>query len=452
MTTTPGADGRRLPDARSVLAVVAHPDDESFGLGAVLAHLGEQGAEVAVLCFTRGEASTLGVADPSLGDRRGAELAAAATELGVSRVELFDRPDGSLASEPLDQLAAEVASVAEAVGAELLVVFDQGGVTGHPDHGRATEAALAGAPDLPVLAWTLPRPVADDLNAELGTAFVGRGDDEIDLVVAVDRIRQQRAIARHASQSGDNPVLARRLERLGGSEWLRWLRPPGSPTASSTAPGGEPSTRAPLAEVAAEWDRRYAATDRLFRAEPDQTLVEVVGPLAPGRALDLGAGEGRNSLWLAARGWQVTAVDLSRQALGRLAQAAAADGLEVATATDDALAYLASAGRAGAFDLVVLAYVHPVPADRAPVLRAAAAAVAPGGFLFVVGHHHRPHGVGDGFDPARLYGETDLRRAADGLEVLRLEARHGQSDIHEPGTDLVLWARRPPNPRPTPAS
>lgn len=67
----------------------------------------------------------------------------------------------------------------------------------------------------------------------------------------------------------------------------------------------------------------------MFRAEPDESLVELVSPLPPGRAVDLGAGEGRNSLWLAREGWDVVAVDASEVALDRLSRAAAVEGVEV---------------------------------------------------------------------------------------------------------------------------
>lgn len=216
----------RLPVASSVLAVCAHPDDESFGLGAVLKAFVSNGSDAAVLCFTRGEASTLGVALRPLNEIRGEELVEAARELGVCRVTLLGHPDGSLAKRPLDDLASEVRAMADEVHADLLLVFDEGGVTGHPDHCSATEAALMAATNLPVLAWTLPRRVSGRLNAEFGTCFVGRDDEKIDLVVPVDRTDQRRAIACHTSQSNDNPVLWRRLELLGEHESLRWLRPP----------------------------------------------------------------------------------------------------------------------------------------------------------------------------------------------------------------------------------
>lgn len=232
MTATPDPAGRDqagdLPAVTSALAVCAHPDDETFGLGAVLDRLAAMGATVSLLCFTHGERSTLGASD-DLASIRAAELGAAAAVLGASHVELLDLPDGGLASQPLAALSAQVARTAEAVGADLLVVFDEDGVTAHPDHRRATEAALAGAPELPVLAWTVPDRVARALNAELGTGFLGRPDEEIDVVVTVDRARQWRAIACHATQSGDNPVLRRRLELLGDVEALRWLRRPAPP-------------------------------------------------------------------------------------------------------------------------------------------------------------------------------------------------------------------------------
>ncbi|MHB1775676.1 MAG: PIG-L family deacetylase [Acidimicrobiales bacterium] len=220
-----------MPAAASVLAVCAHPDDESFGLGAVLAGFVERGTPVSLLCFTRGEASTLGAAAPGAGgdaldERRRVELAKAAAELGIGRVVLLDHPDRSLTGQPLDRLADEVAAAADEVAADLLVVFDDGGITGHPDHCRATAAALTGAPELPVLAWAVPQRVADTLNTELGTTFVGRPPEEVDLVLVVDRARQCRAIAWHASQCADNPVLERRLGLQGDTETLRWLRPP----------------------------------------------------------------------------------------------------------------------------------------------------------------------------------------------------------------------------------
>ncbi|MHB8246802.1 MAG: PIG-L deacetylase family protein [Acidimicrobiales bacterium] len=218
-----------LPEATELLVVCAHPDDESFGLGGLLSSFTEQGTCVRVLCLTHGEASTLGVGARPLGELRAEELEGAAKVLGVGSVTLHGYHDGHLGEVGLDELAALVDEVAD--GADLLLAFDEAGITGHPDHIRATQAALAvgASRGLPVLAWALPQDVATQLNEELGTRFVGRAPDELDFAVVVDRDRQLEAIACHASQSGDNPVLWRRLELLGDSEHLRWLTPAATP-------------------------------------------------------------------------------------------------------------------------------------------------------------------------------------------------------------------------------
>ena len=218
----------QLPATRSVLAVCAHPDDESFGLGAALATFGESGTSTSVLCFTHGEASTLGADTPELGRVRAGELAAAADELGVAEVELLHYRDGQLSDEPLAELNTRIHRAVQRAGADLLLVFDEGGITGHADHCRASEAAVAVARELglPVLAWTLPERVADALNLQFGAGFVGRSDTELDYVVQVDRTRQRRAIDQHVSQAVDNPVLGRRLALQGDEEAFRWLVAP----------------------------------------------------------------------------------------------------------------------------------------------------------------------------------------------------------------------------------
>jgi N-acetylglucosamine malate deacetylase 2 len=214
-----------LPSASMVLAVCAHPDDESFGLGAVVSAYTAAGIPVALLCFTAGEASTLGNGTEDLPIVRARELAAAGAVLGILHTELLTYPDGGLATIPLGDLAAHVSRHIDHFAADLLLVFDEGGVTGHRDHCVATAAALAAAEARPtrVLAWTAPMKVADALNSEFGTHFAGRVDGELDAEIEVDRARQRRAIACHVSQATHNPVLWRRLELLGGREWLRFL-------------------------------------------------------------------------------------------------------------------------------------------------------------------------------------------------------------------------------------
>lgn len=214
-----------LPAASSVLVVCAHPDDESFGLGAVLTAFVGQGARTTVLCFTRGEASTLHATEGDLATVRSREFERAARVLGVSGSEMLDYPDGHLADRPASELTAHVVRMAHQVGADLLLTFDEGGITGHPDHQQATRvAAIAAATlDVPVLAWAIADEVASALNIAFGTQFLGRREDQLDFRVPIDRVIQREAIACHASQSASNPVLRRRLEWSGQVEPLRWL-------------------------------------------------------------------------------------------------------------------------------------------------------------------------------------------------------------------------------------
>lgn len=215
-----------LDEVRSVLAVVAHPDDESFGLGAILHRLTGAGAAAAVLCFTHGEASTLHGVAGDLYRIRAEELAEAGAVLGIGRTELLTYPDGALQRAPAAELSGHVLRMAREVGAGHLLVFDPGGITGHPDHVRATEVALAAAEelDLAVLAWALPAEVAGALNREFGTGFTGYTGEQAGERLTVERAGQWRAIACHRSQAAGNRVLSRRLELLGDSEQVRLLR------------------------------------------------------------------------------------------------------------------------------------------------------------------------------------------------------------------------------------
>ncbi len=220
-----------LPEWERVLVVIAHPDDESFGLGGLVGALSDTGAQVEVLCFTRGEASTLGGDLTDLALVRAEEMAAAGTALGTSSTILLDRPDGHLGELVPDELLADVDTAIAHHRPDGILVFDPvGGVTGHEDHAAASRAAVAAGQrhGIPVLGWALPTAVADALNEEYGAAFVGYPDDDLHISVHVDRSRQQQAIAAHASQAVPGSVLWRRLELLGDVEHLRWLHHPDS--------------------------------------------------------------------------------------------------------------------------------------------------------------------------------------------------------------------------------
>jgi LmbE family N-acetylglucosaminyl deacetylase len=220
------APGTGLPTWRSVLAVVAHPDDESFGLGAVLSAFADAGATVTVLCFTHGEASTVHGVAGDLASVRAGELDAAARVLGADGVQLLAYPDGALGEVDLGELAGHVVETAGRVQADGIVAFDLDGVTGHPDHSRATAASrcAARALGLRLLGWTLPHDTADQLAKEHGASFTGQQPSGLDVVLTVDRTRQLDAINEHRSQAVPGSVLWRRLELLGDLEYLRWLR------------------------------------------------------------------------------------------------------------------------------------------------------------------------------------------------------------------------------------
>jgi LmbE family N-acetylglucosaminyl deacetylase len=220
--------GRQLPAWASVLAVVAHPDDESFGLGAVIDTFAAGGAAVHILCYTHGEASTLNETRVELHRAREQELSQAGAELGVASVTLLDYPDGRLSLLPPAELAAHAAAFAVRAKADGLLVFDDTGITGHLDHRAATAAAvLAGQrAGLPVLAWALPQAIAGQLKGETGHDFAGQPACRIDLCVRVSRNRQRRAALSHASQIPPGAVLWRRLQLQGECEHLRWLVPP----------------------------------------------------------------------------------------------------------------------------------------------------------------------------------------------------------------------------------
>jgi N-acetylglucosamine malate deacetylase 2 len=228
--------GPLLPAWASVLAVVAHPDDETFGLGAVLDRMAASGTAVHILCFTHGEASTLNESGADLHRAREQELRQASSELGAASCTLLDYPDGRLAGAPPDDLAGHAWGLAARWHADGLLVFDETGVTGHPDHQAATRAAVTAAASagLPVLAWTLPAAIASRLGQETGQPFAGQPPAGVDLCVRVDRARQRRAAMIHATQVSPTAVLWRRLQLQGDCEHLRWLIPPrGAPSSAA---------------------------------------------------------------------------------------------------------------------------------------------------------------------------------------------------------------------------
>ena len=197
---------------------------------------------------------------------------------------------------------------------------------------------------------------------------------------------------------------------------------------------------------ASHWDRRYAQRELVWTAEPNRFVREATKDLPPGSALDLGAGEGRNAVWLAARGWAVTAVDFSAVGLGKGRELAAHHGVEVTWVTADLGHWTPPAG---AFDLVLVAYLQ-VEADLlAKVLAEAAAALAPGGRLVAVGHDrdNLEHGHGGPPDPAVLYTVAGVTAPRGDLEIDRAEVAERPVELEDGGVatalDTFVIARRP---------
>lgn len=162
------------------------------------------------------------------------------------------------------------------------------------------------------------------------------------------------------------------------------------------------------------WDDRYRERP-IWSGNANQRLVETATDLAPGRALDVGCGEGGDAIWLARQGWQVTAADVSPVALERAREAARAAGVA------DAITFEHSDGRsdwappADAYDLVTVSFVQFPRAELAAFHRKLAAAVAPGGTLLITAHHADSHGGGETPFSAELFA-TAAEMAA-GLDL-----------------------------------
>lgn len=193
------------------------------------------------------------------------------------------------------------------------------------------------------------------------------------------------------------------------------------------------------------WDRMYEHRHGARDGEPNRFLAEETAGLAPGEALDLGCGEGADALWLAGRGWRVTAVDFSRVALerGRAADAAQA----VSWLQADMLAWEPPAD---AYELVSLHYVHIPPAERAALFGRLARALRPNGSLLVVAHHPSDHETAVGRPAiADLYFTADELAALlppDRWEVL-VSGTQPQTVTNREGKtltiqDMVFKARR----------
>jgi 2-polyprenyl-3-methyl-5-hydroxy-6-metoxy-1,4-benzoquinol methylase len=193
-----------------------------------------------------------------------------------------------------------------------------------------------------------------------------------------------------------------------------------------------------------QWDERYSTSELIWTGRANQFVEAHLGDLPPGTAVDLGAGEGRNAVWLARRGWTVTAVDFSQVGLDKALRLADEHGVTIAVERADATTWAPAAP----VDLVVLSYLQ-LPADeRRMVLEHAATWLTPGGTLFVIAHDRS--NVTDGYggppSPDVCYTVDETVDALAGLEVVTAEVAQRHVDTPD-GTkialDTLVIARRP---------
>jgi len=166
---------------------------------------------------------------------------------------------------------------------------------------------------------------------------------------------------------------------------------------------------------AGDWDERYREADRLWSATPNLFVEDRLRHAQPGRGLDLAAGEGRHALWLASIGWKMTAVDFSEVAVAR----GSSQSQDVEFIHADVLQWEPET----ALDLIVIAYLHLLPADFEKVVRRARDWLAPGGELFMIGHDSTniESGWGGPQYPEILWDVPGILDWLEGMAVIEAE-------------------------------
>ncbi len=197
-----------------------------------------------------------------------------------------------------------------------------------------------------------------------------------------------------------------------------------------------------------DWNQRYAASDFIWTDEANRFLIAEMAGQAPGQALDMAAGEGRNSVWLAEQGWWVSAVDFSEVAIEKGRRLAmdrrVCDRIEFIEA--DLRQYRPDGQR---FDLVALLYLQIHPTDLVPIIQRAAGAVAPGGTFLLVAHDadNLRRGYGGPQHPAMLYTAEDVIAALDGEllieKAVRVERVMETAEGNKLAIDCLVRGKRP---------
>jgi SAM-dependent methyltransferase len=168
------------------------------------------------------------------------------------------------------------------------------------------------------------------------------------------------------------------------------------------------------------WNERYASDEMVWSITPTNALVEEIGHLSPGKALDLGCGEGRNAIWLARLGWNVTAVDFAENGLARGRQLSAQDNLEIRWICEDVTRLQP---QAKAFDLVIMIFLQVPEPDRQLIIQNSIQSLVTGGHFVYIGHDvtNIEKGIGGPQDPAVLCTPEDVAADLPGFQISRAE-------------------------------
>jgi SAM-dependent methyltransferase len=194
------------------------------------------------------------------------------------------------------------------------------------------------------------------------------------------------------------------------------------------------------------WDEKFSEGD--WPVKPDLALVAFVSDLPSGKALDIGCGPGRNAVWLAEQGWDVTGLDASAVGLQQALERAKQKNLSLATIHGDIFGIELEENT---YDLVVMANIHVTPTLRKELFSKAISSLKEGGKLFVIGHHLDDLGRVGPPDPELLFSEDILDKVSEGLEVIKLQRwerppedgdAYDKENPLRPISDIVLWAKK----------
>lgn len=193
------------------------------------------------------------------------------------------------------------------------------------------------------------------------------------------------------------------------------------------------------------WDERYSEDDLVWGAPPNEVVVEQVTALPHGRALDLACGEGRNSLWLATRGWQVTGIDYSSVAIDKARSIASRSPRSVRERLDYRTGDITDAEFGDSYDLALLIYLHLPRSQRVRAVKRAITSLEPDGILMILGHDssNPEKGVGGPQDPEILYTPGDLKEELERLLDIDIAERRLRETDAGIAIDALLVGRRP---------